>query len=101
MHVLHDCPGGDNPACVNPAHLWLGDDAQNAADRNAKGRQAHGERSGSAKLTDEIVQGILSEYSAGGTSYRKLGKKHDVTNGTIQAIIEGRTWTHLPRCSSR
>lgn len=33
--VLHHC---DNPACVRPDHLWLGDARSNAADRDHKGR---------------------------------------------------------------
>lgn len=35
LHVLHHC---DNPPCCNLAHLFLGTDADNAADRDAKGR---------------------------------------------------------------
>lgn len=34
-HVLHTC---DNPPCINPKHLYIGDAAKNAADRSERGR---------------------------------------------------------------
>jgi hypothetical protein len=37
--VLHSC---DVPACVNPAHLRIGTDLDNAMDRESRGRGNHG-----------------------------------------------------------
>src|SRR5687768_198156 len=48
--VLHRC---DVPACVNPQHLFLGTDADNGADKKAKGRAPR--VIGNAKLTPEAV----------------------------------------------
>ena len=38
LHALHNCPGGDNPACVNPDHLRWGTRSENMRDRYAKAR---------------------------------------------------------------
>lgn len=46
MHVLHRC---DNARCVNPAHLWLGTNADNHHDKAVKGRAAFGRAPASAR----------------------------------------------------
>ena len=38
MSVLHQC---DNPPCCNPAHLFLGTQADNISDRDQKGHHAN------------------------------------------------------------
>jgi hypothetical protein len=67
-HVLHRC---DNPPCVNPAHLYLGDQVQNNHDRDARRRggqeRRRGERNGRAKLTDMQVAEIRRRVAAGDT----------------------------------
>lgn len=41
-HVLHNCPAGDNPACCNVEHLFVGTNADNRADMAKKGRGRRG-----------------------------------------------------------
>lgn len=62
QHVLHNCPGGDRPACVNEAHLWLGDQAANMADASAKGRLSGNPHGKGRVLSAEMEQELLSIY---------------------------------------
>jgi hypothetical protein len=56
LHVLHKC---DNPPCVAVEHLFLGTDADNAADRDAKGRHlsARGDAHGTHRHPESLVRG--------------------------------------------
>lgn len=60
--VLHNCPGGDNPACVRPDHLWLGTKKDNAQDALQKGRLACG-KTGFAHLHPELMPRGESHYT--------------------------------------
>lgn len=94
MLVCHSC---DNPPCCNPAHLWLGTNAENTADRSKKGRTSRvlGKHRGNGKLTEEQVRDIRAEYIPGKVGYQALAKKFDVERSTIQAIVTRKTWAWL------
>lgn len=85
LQVLHRC---DTPACVNPAHLWLGTIADNARDRDAKGRQAKGEDAGPAKLTLEDVL----EIKASPERNFVLAERFGVSRTAISLIRRGKNW---------
>lgn len=89
MLVCHAC---DNPACVNVKHLFLGTWASNMADRDAKGRNARGERVGQAKLTADDVRAIRA---AAGVSQRVLGERFGVGQVTIHHVLTRFTWKHI------
>lgn len=92
LFVCHKC---DNPSCVNPNHLFLGTSRDNINDMLAKGRTLKGEVSNGAVLKQSEVEQILSLYSLGNTSSRKLAKQFNVSKKTILSILNGKTWNHL------
>lgn len=94
-HGLYVCHRCDNPACVNPAHLFAGSINDNTKDMVAKGRQARGERHPSAKLTEAQVIAIKQLYPSGEYTYRSLGRMFCVSDQNIKEILSGKIWTCL------
>lgn len=90
LWVLHRC---DNPACGDVDHLFLGNNADNAADMAAKGRAARqvGEDHPGSKLTGPQVLGILLRLS-GGESRGSISRRYGVAYTTVRDIDKGRTW---------
>jgi len=84
--VLHRC---DNPACVNPAHLFLGTQGDNAKDKMAKNRHTFGEKSKRSKLTLDQVMEI--RRSTG--NQRLLAEKYGIRQTTVSEIRNGRSWS--------
>lgn len=89
MSVCHSC---DNPACVNPAHLFLGTQRDNMRDKVAKGRQPKGERVHNAKLSESVVREIRDAYARGNVTQQALGDRFGVTRRHIGRIVSLRRW---------
>lgn len=88
--VLHRC---DTPACVNPAHLFLGTHLDNARDRHRKGRSGShkGTKNGRAKVLEFQVLAIRdSDMTA-----RQLAEIYPVCRGTVYDIRNKKTWVDL------
>ena len=95
MCICHHC---DNPACVNPAHLFLGTYKDNMRDAVKKGRMADqkGEANGKAKLTEKQVLAIREEYENMVIKNKsKLARKYGVDQTTIHNIVNRITWKHI------
>ena len=90
MCVCHSC---DVPACVNPAHLWLGTKAENNADRASKGRNADTSNANnpSAKLSEADVR-CIKALLADGAVQIEIARKFSVTSALVSAIKHGKAW---------
>lgn len=105
LETCHHC---DNPPCVRPDHLFLGTALDNSRDCVQKGRQAkgpagpdairkRGSENSQARLTDDLVRQIATDYGAGEHTFTSLGKKYGVSNVTIGLIVTGKAWKQVDR----
>lgn len=82
--VMHLC---DNPPCVNPAHLVLGDKAENNRDMARKGRHV-----GTTRLTPEQVAAIRARASEG-ERQDDIAAGFGVDQSTVSLIVNGKRRT--------
>lgn len=90
MHVLHKC---DVPSCVNPDHLYLGDQAQNVKDRDSRNRGVwkHGSMNHRATISEETVRQIKIELQRG-ENHRLIAENHKTKKHIVSDISSGRCW---------
>jgi hypothetical protein len=94
--VLHKC---DNPACVNPDHLFFGTKKENTHDMVAKGRgnggSMKGSRNPSSKLTEAQVLSIRARYKPRICSERMLAAEFGVSGQAIHQVLKRKKWNHV------
>jgi hypothetical protein len=99
MSVLHRC---DTPACVNPAHLFVGSQVANIADMDAKGRRRfghiapRGSASPRAILSEDVVLDLRRRKASGETlNQTEIAKAMGVAVSCVSRAVNGVTWKHL------
>ncbi len=93
MVIRHSC---DNGVCCNPAHLIIGTQQENVADRYERGRDnnVRGSLHGNAKLIEAEISKIR-ELLRAGASQRAVAQQFGVSPHPINAIANGRAWRHV------
>lgn len=91
FHVLHSC---DNPKCVNPDHLSLGNDADNSLDKVKKGRQARGSKMPQSKL-DALQVKVIHSCFPGKFFQREIGNYFKISQTAVSKILLGKHWKHI------
>lgn len=84
---LHTC---DNPKCVNPSHLYLGNAKTNAHDRDSRGRGNH-----EKKFTVDQVIKYRKAVASGETNAYRLAKELDIGYATVFDMIRGKNYRHV------
>jgi predicted XRE-type DNA-binding protein len=95
LYILHRCPGGDNPICVNPDHLRVGDHTENMADRGVNGSQVRGELHPDSLLTESDVLMIRDLYATQRFTQSELALYYGVGQTTVSDLLRRKTWSHI------
>lgn len=85
--VLHSC---DVRACVQPAHLSAGTQAENLAGMVARGRSLVGESNPGMRLSSVKVAELRARYAAGGVTQRALGAEYGIKQAQVSRIVSGK-----------
>ncbi len=84
--ILHKC---DVRSCVNPAHLFLGDQKENVKDAVSKRRWGSRPR----KITADVARSI-KQLSEAGKSAAEIARSLGLGFSLVYQVVIGRTWKH-------
>ena len=89
--VCHKC---DNRACINPEHLFLGNQTDNMRDMIAKGRKrvAKGETHPKTKIDKALAERIREQHH-NGCSQNSIAKEHGISQYIVWRVINHQHWT--------
>lgn len=91
--VCHRC---DNPPCIEPTHLFLGDAKVNFHDCLAKGRYTpKGTGNAAAKLTELEVIRVRERWASGEWTQRAIANDFGLTQTSVSGIVLRKTWKHV------
>lgn len=91
-YLCHTC---DNPQCVNPDHLFLGDQQSNMNDKMAKARHNYGISRGVNHGNAKVSEGDIRTIRASADSLTTLSKRYGLAKSTVAAIRKRETWKHV------
>ncbi|MEK4139626.1 HNH endonuclease signature motif containing protein [Paenibacillus sp. FSL M7-0547] len=91
MVVRHKC---DTRNCINPEHLELGTPKDNTYDCINRGRKALGEKSNTAKITEDTARQIKRLIREGNRNF-EITKQLNVTIDIVRKIRESKTWKYV------
>lgn len=91
--VLHQC---DNPACVNPRHLFLGNPLANMRDMVNKGRNrpSRGEANGKSRFAEADIRKMRELYN-GGWTVTEIARLFKTKHPVISMIVHKKRWKHV------
>jgi uncharacterized protein YerC len=87
-YVCHHC---DNPACINPLHIYAGSQQDNMNDKVSRRRQSKGEHRPCSRLTERQIVKIRIDVR----EYKLIAADYKISVGRVSEIKTGKAWGHI------